>query len=311
MTAQPPELRRIFEKQGYEVVGGHAAVKHCHWLRKSLLFNTPCYKQTFYGIESHRCLQMSPAAYQCTQKCLFCWRYQGFTATALPGAEAMDPDSLLEGCLAAHQRLVSGFKGDQRCSPERWEEAREPQHVACSLTGEPTLYPFLSDFFERCHRRGLTTFLVTNGTLPQVLATMDTLPRQLYVSVCAPTKEIYRRLCCPLIPDGWERLMDTLQLLPSLDTRTVIRHTLVNGWNLGHEKAYAALDAQAEPWFVEPKGYVHVGYSRQRLTRGHMPGHVHVKRFGERLAEHLGYQVVAERPVSRVVLLGSGRERML
>ncbi|MDD5778769.1 MAG: 4-demethylwyosine synthase TYW1 [Candidatus Thermoplasmatota archaeon] len=311
MAAQPGDIRRIFEKQGYEVIGDHAAVKHCHWLRKSLLFNTPCYKQTFYGIESHRCLQMTPAAYQCTQKCLFCWRYQGFTDTALSPAEAMDPDELLEGCVAAHQRLVSGFKGDQRCSPERWEEARDPKHVACSLTGEPTLYPFLSDFFERCHRRGMTTFLVTNGTMPRVLAAMDVLPTQLYVSVCAPTKEIYRRLCCPLIPDGWERLMETLQLLPSLGTRTVIRHTLVDGWNLGHEREYAALDAQAEPWFVEPKGYVHVGYSRQRLTMDHMPSHADVKRFGEHLAHHLGYRVLAERPSSRVVLLGGERERMI
>jgi tRNA wybutosine-synthesizing protein 1 len=223
----------------------------------------------------------------------------------------MPPEELLQACISAHRKLVSGFKGDERCDPIQWEEARQPRHVACSLTGEPTLYPYLSEFFECCHRMGMTTFLVTNGTMPEVLASMDTLPTQLYVSVCAPNKEIYHKVCCPLVPDAWNRLMDTLRLLPSLDTRKVIRHTLVKNWNLGHEKEYAALDTLAEPWFIEPKGYVHVGHSRERLTMGNMPQHYEIKRFGTNLAGHLGYQLLAERPVSRVVLLGNGQERWL
>jgi wyosine [tRNA(Phe)-imidazoG37] synthetase (radical SAM superfamily) len=32
----------------------------------------------FYGIRSHRCLQMTPVVDQCTHNCLFCWRVQGF-----------------------------------------------------------------------------------------------------------------------------------------------------------------------------------------------------------------------------------------
>jgi len=311
MVSQPEQIRRIFEKQGYEVIGDHTAVKHCHWLRKSLLYHNPCYKQTFYGINSHRCMQMSPAAYQCTQKCLFCWRYQGFTDSTFDKQPAMDPETLLLKCLEAHRRLVSGFKGDERCDPDHWREAREPRHVACSLTGEPTLYPYLSDFFECCHRRGMTTFLVTNGTLPDVLAAMDTLPTQLYVSVCAPNKAIYQKLCCPLVPHAWDHLMETLHLLPSLGTRTVIRHTLVEGWNLGYEKEYASLDDTAEPWFIEPKGYVHVGYSRHRLNMENMPRHHTIKRFGELLAHHVGYELLDERATSRVVLLGNGRERWL
>jgi tRNA wybutosine-synthesizing protein 1 len=304
-------LQRIFEKQGYAVVGKHSTVKLCHWLGKSLLFNTPCYKQLFYGIESHRCLQMTPASHYCTQKCLFCWRFQGFTKTKISERELDIPLFIFENVIKAQHRLVSGFKGDERCNKEKWNEAREPRHIACSLTGEPTLYPYLSDFFEICHRNGLTTFLVTNGTMPEALENMDVLPNQLYVSLSAPNEEIYKKLCSPLIKNGWNKINKTLELLPSLNTRTVIRHTLINEWNLGYEEEYAKLDKIAEPWFIEPKGYVFVGYSRQRLTLKNMPAHTAIKKFGKELARLVGYELIDESEPSRVVLLGRGKERML
>jgi len=254
---------------------------------------------------------MSPAAFHCTQKCLYCWRFQGFTLTELKKEEADEPAYILERCIEEQRRLLTGYKGDERVDLKKWEEATEPKHVACSLTGEPTLYPFLSDFFEECHKRGMTTFLVTNGTNPEALENMDVLPKQLYVTIAAPNEEIYKKLCCPLIPKAWEKLNETLELLPSLDTRTVIRHTLVKNWNLGYEKEYAKLDMKANPWFIEPKGYMFLGYSRQRMTLANMPSHEEIKKFGEKLAELTGYKIEAERKDSRVVLLGREKERRI
>jgi len=69
--------RKMLEKQGYRIVGDHSAVKLCHWMRQSLYYNRPCYKQTFYGIESHRCVQMTPAVDWCSENCNFCWRARG------------------------------------------------------------------------------------------------------------------------------------------------------------------------------------------------------------------------------------------
>jgi tRNA wybutosine-synthesizing protein 1 len=149
----------------------------------------------------------------------------------------------------------------------------------------------------------MTTFLVTNGTCPDVLENLDPLPTQLYVTLAAPTKKIYQKLCVPLISKGWEKINDTLALLPSLSTRTVIRHTLVEGWNIGWEKEYAKLDSKAYPLFIEPKGYVFVGYSRQRMHVENMPSHETVKRFGENLSALLGYPIAKERKDSRVLLL--------
>jgi len=289
-------------------VGNHSGVKLCHWMRQSLLFGRECYKQTFYGIESHRCLQMTPTINQCTQNCLFCWRYQGFTELEIENPD--DPEFILEESIKAQRKLITGFKGDERCDQRKWREANDPKHVACSLTGEPTLYPRLGEFFETCHKRGMTTFLVTNGTNPEALEKLDPLPTQLYISVVAPNKDIYKKLTRPLIPDGWERLQRTLELLPSLDTRTVIRHTLVNGWNMdeAYIDEYAKLDEKASPMFIEPKGFVLVGQSRQRMTLNNMPSHEQVMSFGKKLADKLGYFFANEKEDSRVVLLSKNKK---
>ena len=50
---------------------------------------------------------------------------------------------------------------------------------------------------ELCHSHGMTTMLVTNGTLPKVIENLDTLPTQLYVSVDAPNKEVFDEICRP------------------------------------------------------------------------------------------------------------------
>ena len=299
------ELRRILEKQHYAIVGEHSGVKLCHWMRQSLLFNRECYKQMFYGIESHRCLQMTPAINQCTHMCLFCWRHQGFTEKEI--WEMDEPKYILDKSIEAQRRLITGFKGDARCNQTKWKEANEPNMVACSLSGEPTLYPRLGEFFEECHKRNMTTFLVTNGTNPDLLRNLDPLPKQLYVSVVAPNQDVYKKICSPLISDGWERLNQTLELLSSLDTRTVIRHTLVQGWNMDKKyiKEYAKLVEKASPLFVEPKGYVFVGSSRKRMNLSNMPSHNIVRDFGEKLADSLGYELSMEKPDSRVVLLTS------
>jgi tRNA wybutosine-synthesizing protein 1 len=301
------EIRAILERQGYRIVGAHSGVKLCHWLGEKLLRSRPCYKESFYGIESHRCLQMSPAVNNCTQSCLFCWRFQGLTETGLEGGD--DPELILDGAIEAQRELVTGYKGDERCDPVMWEEANEPNMVAISLSGEPTLYEGLGGLIDACHRRGMTTFLVTNGTRPDALERLDPLPTQLYVTVAAPNEEVYKKLCVPLLGGNWENLRRTLELLPSLDTRTVIRHTLVDGWNLGRESEYARLVELASPMFIEPKGYVFVGYSRERMHNANMPSHDRVREFGLRLASETGYEMLAEQSASRVVLLGRDRSR--
>ena len=302
------ELRTKLRQQQYILAGEHSGVKLCHWMRKSLTEGRVCYKQQFYGIRTHRCLQMTPVVNHCDQNCIHCWRYQGQTEQDLSKVD--EPELILDECIKGQRVLLSGYKGNPKCDLGLWKEAQEPNQVAISLTGEPTMYPRLGEFIAVCKRRNMTTFLVTNGTMPEVLEKLDPLPTQLYVSVTAPTKEEYKKLCRPLIDDGWERLQRTLELLPSLNTRTVIRHTIIKGLNMSGPKAFSKLDRMADPMFIEPKAFVLVGYSRKRLTLENMPSHDEVVAFTNSLNEELGLDFCSEKKDSRVTLLAKDRKDM-
>lgn len=292
----------ILKKHGYILTGEESGVKLCHWVSEKMISGRSCYKEDFYGIECHRCLQMSPAVDVCNQKCLFCWRYQDYDKRT--GIEFDEPENIVERSIEAQKKLVSGFRGDDRCSDEMWKEARDPNQVAISLAGEPAMYPYLGDLIEEYKKRGMTTFLVTNGTRPEILENLSTLPTQLYFTLAAPNRKVYEKLCVPSSKHLWGKIQETLKLFPSLDTRTVVRHTLVKDWNIGWKKQYTDLIEKADPDFVEAKGYVFVGDSRRRMNLDNMPSHDDIKEFGKREAEVLGLELLKEKKDSRVVLLG-------
>jgi len=298
-----PEMEAFFLKQKYRLYGDHSGVKLCHWLKEKLLRGRSCYKEDFYGISCHRCLQMTPSLNQCTQRCQFCWRFQGFTETDRRTWD--EPEALLDGLIRGQRDLITGYKGNDKCDLDLFEEAWDPNMVAISLSGEPTMYPYLSDLIGLCKRRGMSVFVVSNGTLPEKIEALDELPTQLYVTVAAPNREIYKNLCIPYMKDGWERINRTLELLPSLDCRTTIRHTLVENRNIGWEEEYARLDKKADPDIIEPKGYVFVGGSRSRLSMDNMPSHERVRSFSSKLAELVGHEIKAEKKSSRVTAVSS------
>ncbi|KGL84796.1 tRNA wybutosine-synthesizing protein 1, partial [Tinamus guttatus] len=66
-------LREALTKQGYKLIGSHSGVKLCRWTKSMLRGRGGCYKHTFYGIESHRCMEATPSL-ACANKCVFCWR---------------------------------------------------------------------------------------------------------------------------------------------------------------------------------------------------------------------------------------------
>jgi tRNA wybutosine-synthesizing protein 1 len=297
----PSEFADVLAKQHYSLVGAHSAVKPCLWLRKSLRGEGHCYKQQFYGIESHRCLQMTPAVGWCAHRCVFCWRNTEYTlGPSMDRGE--DPEEIIEASIVAHRQAVSGFKGADT-DTRLWQEARKPKHAAISLAGEPTAYPDLTGLIDGFKRRGMTTYLVTNGTLPDRLGALASMPTQLYLSVVAADQQTHGRVCRPLIPDAWDRIQDTLELLPSLETRKVVRITAVKGWNMRDPAGYARMIAKAEPDHVEVKAFMFVGGSRLRLAMENMPSHDEVKAFASEIAAELSYDLRDEKKDSRVVQL--------
>ena len=214
-----------------------------------------------------------------------------------------DPASIANGCIDTQMKLISGFKGAQTTDIKKFEEAKNPKQAAISLIGEPTLYPFLGDLISEFHKKEMTTFLVTNGTNPDVLEDLaPVLPTQLYVSLNAPDEETYLRICRP-IQNYWSRINESLEILSTLNTRTVIRITLADGLNIKNPEKYAELIEVAKPDFIEVKAYMHLGFSRKRLNREVMPEHDTVKYFAEKIASEMGYEVADEVEISRVVVL--------
>ena len=303
----PTVLLQALKKQKYHLVGRHSAVKRCKWFYEALTSGRSCYKQKFYGIKSHQCIQMSPAAFYCTQQCLFCWRAQNgdlqvkWDEMKLP--EWDSPEEITAGILKAQSKILGGYKGNPRTIQERFREAWMPKHVAISLTGEPTLYEPLGELIRTLHAKGLTTFLVSNGTLPEKLANLSEEPTQMYVSVCAPDEKVYRKVCRPQIGGAWTKLNETLALMPSFRCPTVVRTTVVKGYNMEDVDGYCKLVERANPTYIEAKAYMHVGFSGLRLGFDCMPSHKDVYNFALQLSERTGYMIVDEAVESRVVLL--------
>lgn len=302
-----PTLLQALKKQKYHIIGKHSAVKRCKWLYEALVHDRACYKQKFYGIKSHQCIQMSPSLFYCTQQCLFCWRAQSgdlqikWDEMKLP--EWDSPEKIVEGSLKAQAKILSGYKGNPNTNWKKLVEALSPRHVAISLTGEPTLYEPLGELIHIFHNKGFTTFLVSNGTLPEKLADLSEEPTQLYISVCAPNEKVFKQVCRPHSSEAWVKLNETLSLLPSFRCPTVIRMTLARGLNMTAVEEYAELVKKAKPTYVEVKAYMHIGFSNLRLSYLNMPEHKDIYSFGALLSEQTGYKIIDDSIESRVVLL--------
>jgi tRNA wybutosine-synthesizing protein 1 len=302
----PKKVMNVLKRQKYKIVGNHSATKLCLWTRKSIRTGGKehCYKERFYsdiGIKSHRCLQCTPAVMWCSLRCRFCWRATELTlGQKIPKED--EPEKLVDEFIEAQRQLLTGLGGVPH-DKKYLKEAQNPSNVAISLSGDPCCYSQLSDLIKEFHKRDMKTFVVTNGTFPEALESLETLPTQLYVSMSSFNKEMMDKVNAPLIKDAWERYIKTLRLFPSLKTRRVIRLTMVKELNMIKPEEYANLIEIASPDFIECKAFMSVGFSRKRLPYSMMPSHEEIKDFSQKIADFTDYKVVDEKKESRVVLL--------
>jgi len=317
------KLNQILKKQHYGLIGNHSGVQICRWCKKSLIDEGVCYKEQFYGIKSHRCCQMSPVIGFCNNACLHCWRAIELTLEKDMKNEKIDsPKEIIKQCIEEQRKLLNGFKGNKKINLKKFEEAQEPMQFAISLTGEPTLYLKLGELISELTKLGKTSFVVTNGLQPEVLKKLNKenkLPTQLYVSLNSTNKELFDKWHNSKEKNAWKKFNQTLELFPELKTRKVIRMTLVKGLynNMKKEyvKDYVRLIKKAIPDFIEVKGFMSVGFARNRKGMGYdnMPTHKEIKDFSEKIVSSLGdenYKILDEHEFSRVVLVGKDKERM-
>ncbi len=299
----PEKVKQKLEKQQYRIAGSHSAVKTCTWLKHSLKGEGVCYKSKFYGIDSHRCLQCTPATIWCNLKCIFCWRSASWYNKKMMDCKVDDPEHIVDEMIYYQRKLIAGYNKHSKVPESMYEEAFNPKHAAISLSGEPTFYPRIGELIEEFHSRGMTTFLVTNGTTPEVLEKLDPLPTQLYVTMIAPTQELFDKTARPSDKNAWNKIMDTVDLLPSLNTRKVMRLTLVPGYNMDEPLLYKDLFLKSEAHYLEPKGFMSVGDARQRLSYEIMPRFEKIKSFSDQIIEDSELRIIDYKEDSAVTLI--------
>ena len=123
-TIDIPDFKTLLKKQGYSLAGNHSAVKTCLWLGRSMKDEGSCYKSRFYGITSHRCIQLTPTL-MCNQGCLHCWRPTEIDVTA--PTEWDSAGAIARSCLAAQRELIPRSGG---IAPrERWPAGKGPKYA--------------------------------------------------------------------------------------------------------------------------------------------------------------------------------------
>jgi len=307
-TGQPkemvtPQLRKSLTKQGYKIIGSHSGVKLCRWTKAMLRGRGGCYKHTFYGIESHRCMETTPSL-ACANKCVFCWRHHSNPVGTEWRWQMDDAETIIQGALDNHYKMINEFKGVPGVLPDKLAEGMQAQHCALSLVGEPIMYPQINKFVKLLHQKGISSFLVTNAQFPDAIKQMSPCT-QLYVSIDASTKDSLKKIDRPLFKDFWERFIQSLKELSAKGQRTVYRLTLVKGWNAEEMDNYAALVALGQPDFIEIKGVTFCGSSKaSTLTMENVPWHEEVVYFVKQLVERLSdYSIACEHEHSNCLLV--------
>lgn len=300
-----PMLRSSLTKQGYKLIGSHSGVKLCRWTKSMLRGRGGCYKHSFYGIASHRCMEATPSL-ACANKCVFCWRHHSNPVGTEWRWRMDDPEMIVREALQNHWNMIKQCKGVPGIKPERFIEGKTPKHCALSLVGEPIMYPKINALVRLLHRKDISTFLVTNAQFPDAIRSLIPVT-QLYVSVDASTKESLKKIDRPLFRDFWDRFLDSMDALSEKGQRTVYRLTLVKAWNTEEMKGYADLIKRGNPDFVEVKGVTYCGESKaSSLTMENVPWHEEVCSFVESLVGLLeDYEIAAEHEHSNCLLVAN------
>ncbi|MBI3254752.1 MAG: 4-demethylwyosine synthase TYW1 [Nitrosarchaeum sp.] len=306
-----PGIIQQLKKAKYGIAD-HSTVELCHWTKKSFKHEGSCYKHKFYGISTHRCMEFSPAGMHCENRCVYCWRPMEFyDSLKMEPEKVAEPKEILIKLMEERKKLIMGYYGDSRNDKQRLDESLLPSHYAISLSGEPTMYPKLPELIKYLKSLEATKsiFLVTNGQEPDMIQRLqdeDALPTQLYLSTNAADRDSFLKINKPKYDDSWQRWNKTLGMLKQLDTRTVLRITLIRNYNDQKEMipAFASMLQQANPHFIEIKSYMHIGRSTNRLEHSNMLEMDEVRKFSEEIAKQSQiFSVMDESLVSRIVIL--------
>ncbi len=213
-------------------------------------------------------------------------------------------------------KLMDQLVTNEEDIKQAYNRALHPNHAAISLDGEPTLYPHIGEFVDTFRKKKFTTFIVTNGTTPEVISELqetNSLPSILYVTLPPPSISDYKHIHRPKIKDAWEKIHTTLKMLKDLKTRTVLRITAVNHLNIQDKlvDGYVSKIEEIQPNFIDIKGFTLEGASMSISDRldSDQPGSYYFPEFSELMhfanlvSDRSGLKIVETHEKSRDILL--------
>ena len=201
------------------------------------------------------------------------------------------------------------------------------------MSGEPTIYPYLGEMIKEIRKRKAVSFLVTNGLNPKALIKLEKencLPTQISISCNAPNESLFKIWHRSSEKNAWKKFNESLKVLKTLKekVRRAVRLTLVKEGknkkarfnllsNMKDENVleYVNLIKKACPNFIHVKGFMSVGYARERIGYDKQPWHYEVKNFAEKILDELKkddkkWKILGEEERSCVVLLGKNKKMM-
>jgi len=122
---------------------------------------------------------------------------------------------------------------------------------------------------------------------------------------------MYKKLCIPVIPDAWEKFLESAELLKNVPTRTIMRITCMKGLNMDTPEKFSWLIEKMQPDVVECKAYAFMGYSMDRMEKSNTPNFDEINEMAEKLAKATGYRIALAKKGSDIVLLARTTPRIV
>jgi len=95
-------------------------------------------------------------------------------------------------------------------------------------------------------------------------------------------------------------------MLSKLDTRTVLRITLIKNWNDSKQMipSFTEMFDRSNPHFIEIKSYMHIGRSTNRLEHENMLDMSEIRDFATGVSQYSNrFSIMDESEISRIVIL--------
>ncbi|MHA1467243.1 MAG: hypothetical protein ACTSP6_04090, partial [Promethearchaeota archaeon] len=140
---------------------------------------------------------------------------------------------------------------------------------------------------------------------------LDSLPSQMYFTLPASNEKTYKKVCRPMIKNGWIKINESLDLIESLNCRTLIRLTAVKDLNISFDvlliKDYINIIKKANPNFFEIKGFtlqakallINERLKSEKPLQDYFPEYEYLERIALKIEEKGNFPLIYKNKVSR------------